>query len=307
MSHKKIIVVLGPTASGKSEMAVKLAKEFDGEVVSADSRQVYRGMDIGTGKTLRDNIMGLRHPYIHQGVRHHLLDVASPKRTFTVARYQRLARKAVRDILRRERVPIICGGTGFYIDALLYGYDLPHVPPQLALRKSLGRERADVLFSRLKKLDPDRAATIDRHNKRRLIRALEIIMTTGAPVSSITVSDTPLLYDALKIGIAVPQDALQKKIKKRLLARFDEGMIEEVTRLHVDGVSWKRLESFGLEYRQIARYLQNQISRQEMIDALFREICKYAKRQMTWFKRDENIHWVDNYREAARLVQEFLL
>ena len=176
----KIIVVLGQTASGKSEFAVKLAKKFNppvgGEIISADSRQVYKGLDIGSGKIIKKEM---------KGVPHHLLDITSPKRTFTVYQYQKLAKKALKDIIKRGKIPIICGGTGLYIDSIIYGIKFPEVPPNPKLRKKLEKRTTEELFKQLQKLDPRRAQNIDKYNRRRLIRALEIIITTSKPVPTL--------------------------------------------------------------------------------------------------------------------------
>lgn len=288
----KLIVVLGPTASGKSDLAVKLAQKFNGEVISADSRQVYKGMDIGTGKITKKEM---------RGIPHYLLDVASPKSTFTVSRFQKFGKKAIDKILKKGKVPIICGGTGFYIEALVYDYKLPEVPPNPKLRQKLEKKSAGELFGQLKKLDPRRAKTIDKFNKRRLIRALEIILTTQKPVSPNALTHESA-YDILLIGIKKPQEELKKLIAKRLEKRLRQGMIKEVENLHKFGVSWKKLESFGLEYRRIAEYLQNKISYAEMTSLLQKDIEHYAKRQMTWFKKNKNINWIENYKQAEKLI-----
>ena len=278
MKKPKIIVIVGPTASGKSDLAVKLAKKFGGEVISADSRQVYRGLDIGTGKITKKE-MG--------GIRHHLLDVASAKRVFTAPDFQKLGALAIADILKRNQLPIICGGTGFYISALVDGLLLPEVPPNLSLRKKLAKKTPDRLFALLKKLDPKRARAIDRHNPRRLVRAIEIATAIG----KVPRVGKKQVYDPLFIGISVSKEKLRERIHKRLLARVTQGMIAEAKRLHQKGLSWKRMEELGLEYRYLARYLQKELTRGEMLAELEKAITNYAKRQMTWFKRDERIHW----------------
>mgnify|MGYP001581405738 CR=1 FL=1 len=312
----KIIVVLGPTASGKSDLAVKLAKKINGEIISADSRQVYKGLDIGSGKVPRDKkipksyILNSKF-YFYKGIPHHLLDVANPKRIFTVVQYQKLAQKALQKILAKGKIPIICGGTGLYIDALIYDYQLPRVPPQLKLRKKLEKLSTEELFKKLQKLDPRRAKNIDKHNRRRLIRALEIILTTKKPVpplaslwgsASLRGSDN---YKVLKIGIKKSPEELKKLIKLRLLKRLKQGMIEEVKNLK-QGLSWKRLDDLGLEYRYVSRYLRKLISKQEMIESILKESWQYAKRQMTWFKRDRNIIWIDNPKKAGAICRDWL-
>jgi len=294
MSREKIIVILGPTASGKSELAVRIAKKFNGEVISADSRQVYKGMDIGTGKIKKEQM---------QNIPHYLLDVASPRRRFTVYQYKKLALKALKKILKKGKIPIICGGTGFYIQSLIDGIEFPEVKPDFKLRKKLEKQTPEKLFSLLKKLDPKRAKTVDKKNSRRLIRALEIVIKTKKPVPPIKTN--PLPYQVLMIGIKKEKKELQKLIKKRLIKRIKEGMIEEVKKLKKI-LSWKRLEEFGLEYKFVALYLQKKLTYQEMIKKLQKEIENYAKRQMTWFKRDKRIHWIKSPKEAEKLVKEFL-
>jgi tRNA dimethylallyltransferase len=292
---KKIIVVLGPTASGKSDLAVKLAKKLNGEVISADSRQVYKGMDIGTGKITKKE-MG--------GIPHHLLDVASPKRKFTVVQYRKLAKSAINKILKKGKVPIICGGTAFYIYAVVDGIVIPRVAPNWALRRKLGGKTPEELFENLKKIDPQRAKTIESKNKRRLIRAIEIVLETKRPVPPI--KKEPVPYPVLFLGIKKPAARLKNLIRKRLLKRLGEGMIAEVKRLKKSALSWERLEQFGLEYRYLARYIQGKIDYKEMIEQLQREIEHFSKRQMNWFKRDERIRWVSNYKEAEKLAKKFL-
>lgn len=291
----KIVVVVGPTASGKSDLAVRIAKKWNGEVVSADSRQVYRGLDIGTGKVTKKEM---------SGVTHHLLDVASPKTQYSVAEYQRDANKAIRDILKRGKLPIICGGTGFYIDALVYNSLLPDVPPNTLLRKKLEGKSNEELYELLKKIDGARAETIDAHNPRRLVRAIEIADALG----KVPVRTYDSAFDALFIGIRISNDTLKERIHLRLLKRMRTGMLAEATALHKKGLSWKRMDDLGLEYRFLSRYLRKMISRSEMLVELESEIVRYAKRQHTWFKRNNDIHWVeyDAPEKAEKLVAAFI-
>ncbi len=297
----KLIVILGPTSSGKSDLAVQLARRFNGEVISADSRQVYKGMDIGSGKITKKEM---------RGVPHYLLDVASPKKRFSVARFQKLAWKAIKRIWKQGKIPILCGGTGLYIQSIVDGLFIPEVPPDAKLRAKLEKLSAEKLFKKLKKLDPRRAKNIDCHNRRRLIRALEIVIKTGKPVpgqSEVCPRTNRPRTDLglLQIGIVQPKKKLKQLIKKRLFKRLKHGMITEVKNLRRSGLSWKRLEEFGLEYRAIAQYLQGKISKQEMIDKIQTESEQYAKRQITWFKRDKRIKWVRNYKEAKKSVKNF--
>lgn len=307
LKKPKIIVILGPTATGKSDLAVRLAKKFNGEVVSADSRQVYKGMDVGTGKITSKEM---------RGVPHYLIDVANPKRRFTVVQYKKLAEKVISDIWKRGKLPILCGGTGLYIDALIYDWKLPKVKPNLKLRKELEKKSAEELFEQLKKLDPDRVQNIDPYNKRRLVRALEIVIQTGKsshsnilPILSVAEGQNVRMskhYDVLKIGVRLPNEELKKRIDKRLLKRIRRGMIKEVKNLQAQGLSFKRLDDLGLEYRWVVKYLQGEITKLQMIEKLKTEIWRYAKRQMTWFKRDKNIRWVSKNSEVEKLVGRFL-
>jgi len=294
--QKRLIVVLGPTASGKSDLAVKLAQKFKGEVISADSRQVYKHLDVGSGKINQKE---------KQGIPHHLLDVASLQKKFSVTQYRELALKAINDIFKKNRLPIICGGSGFYIQAIIDGIIIPSVQPDWQLRKELEKKTTKDLFQQLKKLDPKRAKNIDKNNRRRLIRAIEIVSKTKEPIAPL--QSKPLPYPILMLGINKDRKELTKLIKKRLLKRLErKKMITEVKKLRQLGVSWKRLEELGLEYRFVAQYLQNKITYNEMLTTLQKEIEHYAKRQMTWFKKDQRIIWIKNKKEAEKLTKEFL-
>ena len=291
---QKIIVIVGPTASGKSDLAVALARQCNGEVISADSRQVYKGFDLGSGKITKKEM---------QGIPHHLLDVANPTRTFSAARYAKLGRSAIRTILKKGKIPIICGGTGFYIRALVDGLVLPEVPPNYELRTILHKKTTKELFAMLKKRDPVRAQSIDAKNPHRLIRAIEIVEAIGK-VPPLTLH--PLPYPTLFIGITRSRASLCTRIHARLIARLKKGMIKEVITLHQKGVSWKRLESFGLEYRSIAFFLQNKIDKSSMEYEIVQKSMEYAKRQMTWFNKDKRIHWITSPQSAKKLIKDFL-
>jgi len=303
---RKLIVILGPTAAGKSELAIKLAKKFNGEIISADSRQVYKGMDIGTGKITKKEM---------KSVPHHLLDVASPKRRFTVVQYRKLAISAINKIRKKGKpkhikgyvlgkIPILCGGTGFYIQAVVDGIVIPEVPPDWKLRKKLAKKSVKELHQMLKKLDPKRAKTIEQKNRRRLIRALEIIIKTKKPVPPF--KKRPLPYPVLMIGVKKTSEELKRLIKKRFFKWLRRGLIKEVKNLRKSGLSWKKIEDFGIHYRVIAQYLQNKISYKEMIEGSLKELRNYAKRQMTWFKGDKRIRWVKDPKEAEKLAKKFL-
>ncbi len=293
----KLIVILGPTASGKTNLSIKLAKKYNGEVVSADSRQVYKGMDIGSGKVTKKEM---------QGIPHYLLDMANPRNRFTVAQYQKLALKAIKIIQKKNKLPILVGGTGFYIQSIVDGIAIPEVKPNWELRKTLEKLSVQELYNRLLDKDPVRALSIDKNNPRRLIRALEIVLTTSTAVPAIKQAKNQA-FSTLQIGVKKSPEELKKLIHKRLLKRLEKkSMINEVKKLR-KSLSWKRLEEFGLEYRFVAQYLQNKITYQEMIDKIQIESEHYAKRQMTWFKRDKQINWTKNYKEADKLAKIFLL
>ncbi|MCE9628580.1 MAG: tRNA (adenosine(37)-N6)-dimethylallyltransferase MiaA [Candidatus Vogelbacteria bacterium] len=291
MKTSKIIVILGPTASGKSDLGVIIAKKINGEIISADSRQVYRGMDIGSGKITKREMMSIPH---------HLLDVASPKRTFTVSHYQKLANQKITEIINRNKTPIIVGGTGLYIQSIVDGIVLPEVEPNHDLRQKLEKLSVSQLFTKLQHLDPARAKTIDAKNPRRLIRAIEIATALGK-VPKLKTKPSP--YDFILIGLNPGEKILKQNIHKRLEKRLKQGMIQEVKKLRAAGLSWKRLESFGLEYRFIAQYLQSKITKEEMKTLIEKESWQYAKRQMTWFKRDERIRWIAKLIDVMGLIK----
>ncbi len=293
---QKILILVGPTSSGKSSLAVELARKFNGEVISADSRQVYRGLNIGTGKITNKEM---------KGVPHHILDVAWPSSTFTAHDFVQQGRVAITEIATRGKLPIVTGGTGFYIDVLVGRINLPDVPANKKLRGTLEKKSVAQLFASLKKKDPRRANTIDPHNKVRLIRALEIAAALGrVPMIEIRSQS----FDALWIGITLQSSVLVKKIRTRLIERMKAGMVREAKRLHAAGLSYKRMESFGLEYRALARFLQGKITRAEMVDGLDRDIRRYAKRQLTYWQRNKDIKWFapKESQKISKIVQRWL-
>ena len=274
----KILVILGPTAVGKSSLAVELALAFNGEVISADSRQVYKGLNLGTGKITKKEM---------KGVPHHLLDVAHPKHRYTVAKFQEDAREAILDIVSRGRLPIICGGTGFYIQSIVDGIVLPDVDANPKLRAMLSKKSPEYLFKLLKKLDPTRARAVDPQNSFRLIRSIEIAKALG----KVPKLKKQSLYNCLQIGIDLDDETLKNKIKTRLLERIKKGMIKETQSLRKGGLSYKRMRELGLEYGFLADLLEKKISRAEFVDLLSIAIYQYVRRQRQWFRRDERIEW----------------
>lgn len=289
----KLIVIVGPTASGKSELAVRLAKKFKGEIVSADSRQIYRGLNIATGKITKKEMAGIPH---------HLLDIADPKKQLTVFDFKKLAARAIKNITRRRKTPLVVGGTGFWIDTLVYNMKLPSIPPNPNLRKKLEKKSGGELLAILNKLDPERAKNIEQKNPRRLVRAIEIAQILGRVPKIRRYSP----YQILWLGVSRPKETLQKRIHERLLKRMRAGMVKEAQGLKKQGLSWKRFYSLGLEYRFLADYLRGRLNKKEMLEKIERSDQQYARRQMVWFKRNKETHWIYKPKEAEILLKKFL-
>ena len=303
----KIIVVMGPTASGKSGIAIKLAQKFNGEIISADSRQIYRGLDIGAGKV--DGAWSMEHGiFVSDNVLHHLIDVAEPMEDYNISHFKKDAEKIIREIIERGKIPIICGGTNFWIDSITKNTTIPEVAPDELLRSMLRSKTTEELFEELRRLDPERAKNIDAKNPVRLIRAIEICKALGKvpKLSVVSCKLSVKKYDFLQIGIKTEREELNAKIQKRLNERFDEGMIQEVEKLQKNGVSWQWMERIGLEYRWISRFLQNKVELDEMKKLLYFDIIHFAKRQMTWLKRNKDIVWLDKYEDIEKEVKNFL-
>ncbi len=297
-----LIVVLGPTASGKSGLGITLAQRFVGEIVSADSRQVYRGLDIGSAKVT---------PAEQALVPHHLLDVADPHMVYTVSQFQHDAIVAIDAILGRGHIPFLVGGSPHYIQAVVDHLDIPPVPPQPALRAQLESRPLSDLLIQLEALDSQSVATIDRNNPRRVIRALEVCITTGKPFSEQRGIADPL-YRCLLLGIIWPRAVLYRRIDGRVDERMQQGMVQEVQDLLDQGVSNERLEALGLEYRFIARWLRGEYaSEAQMVERLKYAIHDFTRRQLTWFRRDKRIVWIEGSSTmeeiATGMVKEFLV
>jgi len=293
-----LVIILGTNASGKSDLGIRLAQHFGGEIVSADSRQVYRGLDLGSGKITSAQAAT---------VKHHLIDVVDVSETYSLAQYQRAAYRAIDSIGNAGKLPFLVGGTGLYISAVVEGYQLVDVPPNPALRAQLESLTLAQLVARLEQAAPDAASRIDQNNPRRLIRAIEI--ATAGYADAAAHRRAPR-YRCLQLGLTWPRDILWQRIEKRLRERLADGMIDEVVRLRSQGVSDLRLDKLGLEYRFIARYLRGELPTQ---DALCVElgvaIRQFAKDQLTWFKRDRSILWLDPFTdyfyEACQRIREW--
>lgn len=295
-----IVAIVGTNASGKSELALSLAEAFNGEVVSADSRQVYRGLDLGTGKLTNDEM---------RGIPHHLIDVAEVTETrFSLADFQRLAYEAIDSIAGRGHVPLLVGGTGLYVRAVVEGYQLVPAAPDLGRRAELEAMDNPDLHRLFAQYNPSAAATIDPRNKRRVIRAIEI------EEQGVKYPDNPARsprYRALQLGLTWPPDLIRQRIRARLKKRIDEGMLQEVERLIAAGVPLDVLDSLGLEYRHITRFLTGGYgSEEELLDKLETAIYRFSRRQLSWFKKDESIVWLDTNQDyvaqARRLVDAFI-
>jgi tRNA dimethylallyltransferase len=292
-----LLTVLGPTASGKTRLAVALTRELGGEIISADSRQVFRGMDIGTGKDLHE----------YGDVPHHLIDLLDAGAEFSVFEFQRLFFSAFAAIAARRRLPVLCGGTGMYLDAALRGYRLEAVPEDPALRAELAGRSDAELGEMLRRLRPKQHNTTDLRDRHRLIRAIEI----ARQGDRVPAGEPPPDVRPLVIGIRWERSELRRRITERLQQRLECGMIEEVQRLHEAGVRWERLDYYGLEYRFAGAFLRGEMNRNDMFQRLNGAIHDFAKRQETWFRRMERqgvtIHWVagagDPLSEAREIVR----
>lgn len=296
MEKSKIIVVVGPTASGKTALSIALAKKFGGEVVSADSRQIYQELDIGTEKI---------SPAEMDGVPHHLLDIVSIDDKYSAKDFKHDATQAIADILSRGKVPIIAGGTFFYVDTLLGRINPPEVEPDYQLRAHLEDMSAETLHKSLEKLDPERAFNIDKHNKRRLVRALEIIHNLGKVPTS-KPAECP--YEVILIGIKTERKALRTRIRDRVAGAIERGLIAETETLLAAGASKDRLAEIGLEYGATIEFIDGKINEEELLKKLEEKNWQYAKRQLNWLKRDETIEWYERENSEAIFthVQQFL-
>lgn len=279
MKDSMVIAIVGPTASGKTSLAIEIAQKIDGEIVSVDSRQIYRDLDIGTEKVAPDEM---------RGTPHHMINIIDPEEVYTVERFQKEARLCIEDILSREKVPILAGGSGQYMDAVLYEMNFPKVEPNTKLREDLENVPTAALFKVLEDQDPERAKTIDPHNKQRIIRALEIIDALG----KVPEQEKPQpLYKMRYFGIEIPREELRSRIENRLNLTLKKGLVEEV-RIMRERLGDERINELGLEYRVARDYLDGKIEEKDLRENLLTELMQYAKRQMTWFKKNQDIIWL---------------
>lgn len=303
-TKKNCVVVLGPTAVGKTSIGVSIAHSFNGEILSADSRQTYCHLDIGSGKDLKDYVVdGEQIPY-------HLIDIISLPEEYTVYNYQKDFYQAFEDVTSRKKLPVVVGGTGMYLDAIIRNYELVNIPENQELRLELESTPLEVLAERLLKEQPDLHVKADLQEKERVIKALEIIEAKKGGFDTTSCARPEI--NPLIIGVTLPREKLWENILLRLNERIEEGMIEEVQSIHDSGISWERLEKLGLEYRFCSQFLQGKFdSKEMMIEKLFIAIRQFAKRQETWFrmmeKKGVKINWLKSESKKDRIAEAFEL
>lgn len=284
----KVVVIVGPTASGKTAVSIELAKKINGEIISADSMQIYKDMNIGSAKPTEEEM---------QGIYHHMIDVVEPTEVFNVARYKEMAEKCIEEILVKGKIPIIVGGTGLYVSTLTNGIEFSDIESDEEYRKeleniSLQENGVDILFEQLKRIDPEAANVIDKNNVRRVIRALEIYKVTGKTKTQVDKESVKeLKYDYRIFGMLWDRQELYERIDKRVDIMIDMGLVDEVEKINKNGISSTAIQ--GLGYKEIIEYIKNEITLEDAIEKIKQETRRYAKRQMTWFKRDKSIIWLN--------------
>ena len=299
-SSKDLLTILGPTASGKTKLAVQIAHKLNGEIISADSRQIYRGMDVGTGKDLGEYKQNAK------SIPYHLIDIIDPLEEYNVAQFQKDFQRVSTDIRERDKLPILCGGTGFYIKAVLMDFQLPTAKPDKQLRQKLETWKLEDLIKELEAISPGASSRLLVDTKRRVIRAIEI---AGARRQEAGDRNKKIL-NPLVLGVDYSREVIRERITRRLHERLINGMIEEVESLLYNGLTHERLDSFGLEYRFISRYLQGHLTKEEMTTKLNTAIHQFAKKQMTFFRNMEKngikIYWIPkgDFEKALKLIKK---
>lgn len=302
----KLIVLVGPTASGKTKWSLELGKIFGGEIISADSRQIYKKMNIGTAKPAGEwRRNGLRKTYYIEDIPHHNIDFLDPGRRFSAAEFRDRAVKYAKLAYRERRLPMLVGGTGLYVQAVVDNLRIPRVLPNHKLRKSFESKSIEELTLLLRSLDPSSAETMDVNNKRRLIRALEVCIMTGEPFSMQKRRGEPL-FDILQVGISVPRDVMDARIEERVDTMIKLGLVEEIRHLLSRHYTWTLPSLSAIGYRQFKEYFEGKQTLDDAIERLKRDTRKYARRQIAWFKRDTRIKWCEDVEQAKSLAQKFL-
>ncbi|HOJ92789.1 MAG TPA: tRNA (adenosine(37)-N6)-dimethylallyltransferase MiaA [Dictyoglomaceae bacterium] len=281
-------IILGPTATGKTTLSLELAKILPIEIVSVDSMQIYREMDIGTAKPSKEE---------REKVPHHLIDIVPPDYPFTVAEFKKRAEESIQDIYQREKIPLLVGGTPLYYKVLLGIFSIPYVPPDYALRERL-REKLETegeekFYEELKKIDPISALKIHPHDYKRVIRALEVYLKTGKPLSELAGSEKEEKYYLSKIGLYMPKDLHYKILDERVDKMIEAGLVKEVRRLYEKGIDEKKPSMQGIGYKEILMYLKGEIGLEESIYLIKKRTKLLVKRQYTWFKKEKDVHWFD--------------
>ncbi|MCH1623698.1 tRNA (adenosine(37)-N6)-dimethylallyltransferase MiaA [Fredinandcohnia quinoae] len=286
LNREKLVVLIGPTAVGKTQLSIKLAKQLNAEIISGDSMQIYRGMDIGTAKITEEEM---------EGIPHHLINIRNPEDPFSVAEFQTLVRECIQKIHERGKLPMIVGGTGLYIQSVIYDYKFTDTASDPKFRIELEQQIADggalVLYDKLKKLDPESAKRIHPNNIRRLIRALEIIHTTGTTISeNIDKQEVEELYDLAIVGLTMDREILYNRINKRVDIMMQQGLLNEVSSLYQSGLKdCQSIQAIG--YKELYSYLEGKVTLETAVEQLKQNSRRYAKRQLTWFRNKMNVQW----------------
>lgn len=299
----QVIVIAGPTASGKTGLSVEVAKQLHTEIVSADSMQIYQGMDVGTAKVTEDEMCGIPH---------HMIDIVSPMENYNVSRYVEDARPIVDDILSRGKIPVIAGGTGLYINSLVYGYDLAPIPSDDAVREEITQlykeKGGEYLLEELRRIDPKTAERLHPNNARRLIRALEVYRISGTTISDQEerTKNAPKPYDVKFFVLDTDRDKLYERINRRVDLMLENGLVTEVKTLLEQGIPKTNTSMQAIGYKEIVEYLDGYLTLDEAVEKLKMESRRYAKRQLTWFRRNEGAHWLEASLPKEELAKEIL-